>query len=105
MAECNNCGATLAQDAKYCSKCGTQVGKVITEEFAVSSEELIGKIKEILHEGTIRKIIVKNEEGKTLLEIPAWAGVVGAIMAPWLAALGAIAALATSCTITVVRQK
>ena len=105
MTKCTNCGATLTPDANYCSKCGTSVGKVTTEEFAVSSNELIGTIQKILHEGTIRKIIVKNEEGKTLLEIPAWAGVVGAIMAPWLAALGAIAALATQCTITVVRPE
>jgi tetrahydromethanopterin S-methyltransferase subunit H len=48
---------------------------------------------------------VKDENGKTLLEIPAWAGIVGTILAPWLAALGAIAALATRCTITVIRQK
>ena len=65
--------------------------------------DLIAKIKELLHEGDVTRIIVKDEKGKTLLEIPAWAGVVGAILAPWLAALGAVAALATKCTITVVR--
>jgi len=48
---------------------------------------------------------VKDENNKTLLEIPVWAGIVGTILAPWAAALGAIAALATKCTITVIRQK
>jgi len=79
------------------------VGRTLKEEFTVSSEDLIAKIKELLHEGDVTRIIVKDEKGKTLLEIPAWAGVVGAILAPWLAALGAVAALATKCTITVVR--
>jgi hypothetical protein len=65
----------------------------------------VAKIKELIHEGDISRIIVKDENGKTLLEIPAWAGIVGTILAPWLAALGAIAALATKCTITVIRQK
>ena len=79
------------------------MGRTLKEEFTVSSEDLIAKIKELLHEGDVTRIIVKDEKGKTLLEIPAWAGVVGAILAPWLAALGAVAALATKCTITVVR--
>ena len=65
----------------------------------------VAKIKELIHEGDVSRIIVKDENGKTLLEIPVWAGIVGTILAPWLAALGAIAALATKCTITVIRQK
>jgi hypothetical protein len=103
MVKCDNCGAELYEGAKFCSKCGAPVG--VKEEFTVRSEDLVGKIKELIHEGDVTRIIVKDETGKTLLEIPAWAGIVGTILAPWLAALGAIAALATKCTITVIRQK
>jgi len=59
----------------------------------------------LLHEGNVTRIIVKNEEGKTLIEIPATVGVIGALFAPWLAALGAIAALATKCKIVVERRE
>ena len=103
MVKCDSCGADLSEGAKFCSKCGTPVG--IKEEYVVRSEDLVGKIKELIHEGNVTRIIVKDEAGKTLLEIPAWAGIVGTILAPWLAALGAIAALATKCTITVIRDK
>ena len=103
MGKCESCGADLSEGAKFCSKCGAPVG--VKKEFTVRSEDLVAKIKELLHEGDITRIIVKDEKGKTLLEIPAWAGIVGTILAPWLAALGAIAALATKCTITVIRQK
>jgi len=81
------------------------VGKTWREEFSVSAEDLIKKIKELIHEGNVTRIIVKNEEGKTLLEIPATVGVIGAILAPWMAALGVIAALATRCTIVVERRE
>jgi len=81
------------------------VGKTVREEFSVSAEDLIKRVKELIHEGNITRIIVKNEEGKTLLEIPATVGVIGAILAPWMAALGVIAALATRCTIVVERRQ
>jgi hypothetical protein len=103
MVKCENCGADLSVGAKFCSKCGSPVG--VKEEFTVRSEDLVAKIKELIHEGDISRIIVKDEEGKTLLEIPAWAGIVGTLLAPWLAALGAIAALATRCTITVIKKE
>jgi hypothetical protein len=103
MVKCENCGSDLSEGAKFCSKCGAPVG--VKEEFTVRSEDLVAKIKELIHEGDISRIIVKDEEGKTLLEIPAWAGIVGTLLAPWLAALGAIAALATRCTITVIKQE
>jgi hypothetical protein len=103
MVKCESCGADLSEGAKFCSKCGAPVG--IKEEYVVRSEDLVGPIKGLIHEGDVTRIIVKDEAGKTLLEIPAWAGIVGTILAPWLAALGAIAALATRCTITVIRQK
>ncbi len=103
MVNCENCGATLYEGSKFCSKCGTPVG--VKEEYTVPSEDLVAKIKELIHESDISRIIVKDENSKTLLEIPVWAGIVGTLLAPWLAALGAIAALATKCTITVIRQK
>jgi hypothetical protein len=75
--------------------------KVRTEEFQVRGEEIISKIKELIHEGDIRRIIIKNDEGRTLIDIPLTIGVVGALVAPQLAALGAIAALVTHGTIVV----
>lgn len=75
------------------------------EEFSVSSDNLIEKVKDLLHEGNITRIIVKDEKGKVLLEIPATVGLVGVIIAPWLAALGVIAALATNCTLVVERKE
>jgi hypothetical protein len=75
--------------------------KVRTEEFQVRGEELVSKIKELIHEGDIRRVMIKNEEGRTLIDIPLTIGVVGALVAPQLAALGAIAALVTHGTIVV----
>jgi hypothetical protein len=75
-----------------------------TEEFTVSGEKLIEKVKSIIHEGNVRRIIIKNEEGKTIVEFPVTIGVVGVILAPGLAAIGAIAALVTKCTIVVERE-
>jgi hypothetical protein len=75
--------------------------KVRKEEYQVSGDELIGKVKELVHEGNIRRIIIKNEEGKTLIEIPLTLGVIGAILLPVWAAIGAIAALAANFTLVV----
>ena len=75
--------------------------KVRTEEFQVRGEEIVSKIKELIHEGDIRRVIIKNEEGRALIDIPLTIGVVGALVAPQLAALGAIAALVTHGTIVV----
>lgn len=72
-----------------------------TEEFRVDGEKLVAKIRELIHEGNIRKVIIKDKDGKTLLEIPVTFGVVGALIAPQLAAIGAIAALLTEATIVV----
>ncbi len=78
-------------------------GKTHTEEIHVSGEELISKIKELVHEGNIRRVIIKNEKGRTLIDIPLSLGVVGVLLAPQLAAVGAIAALMTKGTIIVER--
>ena len=75
--------------------------KVHTEEFHVNGEELIAKIKQLLHEGNIRRIIIKDKDDKTVMEIPLTIGVVGALLAPTLAAIGAIAALVTEATVVV----
>jgi uncharacterized protein DUF4342 len=72
-----------------------------TEEFRVDGEKLIGRIKELIHEGNIRRIIIKDKEGKTVMEIPMTLGVVGVLVAPQLAAIGAIAALLTEATVVV----
>ena len=74
-----------------------------TEEFHVSGEKLVAKLKELLHEGNIRRITIKNDEGKTLIEVPLTIGVVGAVLLPVWAAIGAIAALVTKCTIIIER--
>ena len=71
------------------------------EEFKVTGDVVIAKLKELLHEGNIRRIIIKNEEGKTLIEIPLTLGVAGALLVPVWAAVGAIAALAVHLTIVV----
>jgi len=72
-----------------------------TEEFRVNGEELIAKIKKLVEEGNIRRVIIKNKEGKVVFEIPLTFGVVGALIAPQLAAIGAIAALLSEATVVV----
>lgn len=75
------------------------------EEFKLSGEQVVAKIKEIISEGNARKIILKNEKRETLMEIPLTFAVVGAVIAPILAAVAAVAALVTECTILVVKKK
>jgi hypothetical protein len=74
-----------------------------TEQFKVKGDDLVAKIKELVHEGNVRRIIISDSDGKSLVEIPLTIGVVGALIAPVLAAVGAIAALVTECTVTIVR--
>lgn len=75
--------------------------KTRTEEFKLSGSDIINKIKELIHEGNVRKIILKDEEGRTFMEIPLTIGLVGALIAPVWAAIGAIAALVSRLTIVV----
>ncbi|MGD1996284.1 MAG: DUF4342 domain-containing protein [Anaerolineae bacterium] len=77
--------------------------RVRVEEYEVSGEKLLAKVKELVREGNIRRIIIKDGKGRTLVEVPLTLGVVGAVLAPVWAAIGAIAALATNCTILVER--
>jgi len=72
-----------------------------TEEFKVSGEKLLERVKDLVHQGNVRRITIKDKDGVTLLEIPLTAGVVGAVLLPIWVAIGAIAALAASYTITV----
>lgn len=74
------------------------------EEFKVNGEELLAKVKQLVHEGNVRRIIIKDKDDKTLVELPLTVGVVGVVLAPFFAAVGAIAALVTECTIVVVRE-
>jgi hypothetical protein len=79
--------------------------KIKKEEFKVSGEDVVKKVKELVKEGNIRRVIIKNEEGKTLVEFPLTIGVVGTALLPVWAAIGAIAALVAKCTIVVEKRE
>lgn len=79
--------------------------KVRTEEFQVTGDKLVSKIKELVHQGNIRRVTIRNEEGRTLVDIPLTLGVVGTLLLPQLAAIGAIAALVTNCSILVEKEE
>jgi uncharacterized membrane protein YvbJ len=102
---CTKCGAPLKEEDKFCAVCGAPAVKVSTEEFSVSASNLVDRVKELLHEGNVTRVIVKDMKGKVLLEIPATVGVIGTVLAPWLVALGVIAALVTNCKIAVERRE
>lgn len=75
-----------------------------TQEFTLNGDEVVAKVKELIHEGNIRRITIKNEDGRTMLEVPLTIGLIGVALLPVLAAIGAAAALATRCTIVVERE-
>jgi len=75
------------------------------EEFNIKGEDLIAKVKQLIAEGNVRRVIIKDKDGKVLIEIPLTIGVVSIVLAPVLAAVGAIAALVTECSIIVERNK
>ena len=75
-----------------------------SEEFQFSGDTLLAKIREIIHEGNVRRVVIRNEEGKTLIDIPLTIGVVGTLLAPQLAAIGAIAALVIRGTIVIEKE-
>lgn len=74
------------------------------ESFNVSGENLLKKVKELIAEGNVRKITIKDKNGKVIIMFPLSIGVVGAVLAPVLAAVGAIAALVAECTISIERE-
>jgi hypothetical protein len=82
--------------------------KIGVEEFSINGDALVAKIKELLHEGNIRRIILKNEEGQTLIEIPLTVGVVGGVLSaalfPIMAAIGSIGAMVAHLTIVVEKR-
>jgi hypothetical protein len=75
-----------------------------TEEHPTHGERLVAKVRELIRQGDIRRIIIKNEEGRTLVELPLTIGVAGALLVPAWAAIGAIAAIVTECSIIVQRE-
>ncbi len=75
------------------------------EEFKIQGKELVEKVKEIIKEGNVRRIIIKNKKGKSLMEIPVTIAVVGTVFVPVFAALGAMAALISECSIVVEKRK
>ena len=79
--------------------------RIGTEGHRGRGDDLVAKVKEIIHEGNVRRIIIKDDEGKTLIEVPLTLGVVGAVLIPVWAAIGAIAALVTKCSIVVQRTE
>ena len=77
----------------------------MTEEYVVSGDKLVAKVKELIHESNIRRISLKDEQGKTLIEIPLTLGVLGALLIPTWAAIGAIAVLVVDLRIVVEKDK
>src|SRR6266849_6937338 len=74
------------------------------EEFQVIGNDLVATVKQLIHESNVRRIIIKHE-GHNVLEIPLTVGLIGTLLAPWLAAVGAISAVMTHCTVEVVRTE
>jgi hypothetical protein len=87
--------ATVSQEADMAEK-------TFTESFKVAGEQLVDAVKRLLHEGNVRRVIIKHD-GHTVVEFPLTVGVIGAVLAPVLAAVGAIAAALKECTIEVER--
>lgn len=75
------------------------------ESFNINGEDLLNKVKEIIREGNVRKITINDKSGKELMNFPLTIGVVGALFAPVLAAVGALAALVGECTITIEKEE
>ena len=82
-----------------------QTTKDRVQEFTVNGDQVVATVKELVREGNVRRLIIKNEHGATLIEIPLTFGVIGAALLPVFAAIGALAALATRCTIVVEREE
>lgn len=82
--------------------------KISVEELKINGDDLVAKVKELIHEGNIRRIILKNEEGRILIEVPLTVGVVGGVIGaalfPVIAAVGAIGALVTHMTLIIERK-
>lgn len=77
--------------------------RTVVEELKLQGSQVLGQIRDLIHEGNVRRITIKNDEDRTVLEIPLTIGVAGALLVPTLAAIGAVAALLTECSIEVVK--
>lgn len=93
---------TRKLDEETAQDAGQSCQDTTWEEFKVAGSEIVDKVKELLHEGNIRRIVIK-QEGRTVLELPLTIAAVGVVVVPVLAAVGAFAALATNCSIAVER--
>lgn len=80
------------------------MAKTKQEEFIVSGDRLLERVKELVKEGNVRKITIKDKSGRSIIVLPLTIGVVGTVLAPALAAVGALAALITQCTISIERE-
>jgi hypothetical protein len=83
----------------------TSGSKSRREEYKVKGEKIVAKLRELLHEGNVRHVLIRNDEGKTLIEFPVTVGVAGALLLPVWAAIGALAALVSNCKIEVEREE
>lgn len=105
MLKCCDCGTELPVDARFCLSCGTRVQEMQKDVYQVSADGLVGKVKEILRDAKVKRIVIKDEKGNLLLSIPVTWGAAGAAvtlaLAPWLAALGVITGIVTKCTVEV----
>lgn len=105
MLRCSDCGTDLPEDAKFWLNSGTEVAKIQKDVYQVSAEGLVGKVREIIRDAKVRRVVIKDEKGKVLLSIPVTWVATGAEVtlapAPWLAALGVIAGIVTNCTVEV----
>ena len=104
MPYCRRCGNEIDEEARYCPNCGTETRGTHWEEVTVAADDLVGRVRQLISEGNVRRIVVRNEKGDLLLEIPVTAVAIGALIAPYLAALGAIAAVVTRATIHIERR-
>lgn len=80
------------------------MAQITKETFTAAGKEALEKIKQIIHEGNVRKIVVTNKDGVTIAQFPLTVGVIGVVLAPVLAAIGAIIALGTECTFTLEKE-
>lgn len=83
----------------------SQQATTSTERIDVKGEHLIGKIKELIHEGTVQRIVINDADGKQVLDMPMTVGVIGLLLAPSITAIGALGALASSYSIDIERQE
>lgn len=83
----------------------TSSGRTKEESFKVNGSELVNRVKQLIHEGNVRKLTIIDKNGREMVKFPLTIGLVGIVAAPVLAAVGAIAALVTECTITVEREE